>query len=160
MWRLRLYLKNFLPGIYILSLIVFLICSMNTSVYSQINPEISALLSQQQKLWNKGDIPGFMEFYKKDDNTSFVSSKGVNYGWNQILDRYKMAYPDKESMGNLEFKVIEFKALGESNYLVLGQYILRYDDDEASGYFSLVWERHQDQWRIISDHTSASVKKN
>jgi len=160
MCNINFAVNKFSPGFYKLCFVASFIFIMKTPVYSQIQPEISDLLSQQQELWNAGNIPGFMEFYKKDDNTSFVSSTGINYGWSEILNRYKAAYPDRKSMGNLEFNVLEYKALGEKNYLVLGQYILQYEDSEASGYFSLVWELFEGQWRIISDHTSASVKKN
>jgi len=111
MWRIRLYLKNFLPGIYILSLIVFLICSMNTSVYSQINPEISALLSQQQKLWNKGDIPDSWNFTKKTTTPVLCHPKasimdGIKF-WTDIrwLTRTRKAW------GTLNSKSLSLKLL-------------------------------------------------
>ena len=117
-------------------------------------------LKQQEEYWNGGDINRFMDTYYKSDSISFTSSNGVNYGWTNILERYKKAYPTKKEMGRLEFELIELRPLSDTHYLCLGKYTLRYPESTSNGFFSLLWQKIDEKWKIISDHTSASVKNN
>ena len=62
-------------------------------------------------------------------------------------------------MGRLEFELIELRPLSDTHYLCLGKYTLRYPESTSNGFFPLVWQKIDEKWKIISDHTSASVKK-
>lgn len=115
-------------------------------------------LTQQEHYWNAGDIDRFMSSYAQSDSIRFVSSNGINYGWHSILDRYKNAYPDKKKMGRLSFDIIELSPVSQDVYLCLGKYVLSYPEGKSDGYFSLIWKKTDGKWRIICDHTSASVK--
>jgi len=115
---------------------------------------ITEVLNTQQKAWNEGHIDGFMDAYLRDDSISFTGSRGISYGWDTIYNNYLKGYPDRAAMGQLQFEILEVKALGNAHALVLGRFTLYRENDKPSGYFSLVWKRHQGQWRIIADHTS------
>ncbi len=116
--------------------------------------EVKTALFKQQDDWNKADIEGFMQGYWKDPQMTFVGSSGVNYGWQTTLNNYKKNYPNKDAMGTLEFKVLEMKALAHNICYVIGQYTLIRKEDKPSGYFTLVWQKIDGQWFVISDHTS------
>src|SRR3954464_6514335 len=85
---------------------------------------IRAAMDKQVKEWNNGNIPAFMETYVKSDSLMFIGSKGITYGWDSTLARYKRNYPDKETMGKLRFEIKEMKQLSEKYFYVVGKFIL------------------------------------
>jgi hypothetical protein len=117
--------------------------------------EISSVLFEQQKHWNAGDIDKFMLGYWQSEDLSFVGSNGVTKGWHNILANYKIAYPNKAAMGQLEFTIIEIKLLEPDHALMLGQYKLFREKDVPVGFFTLIWAKIDDHWCIIMDHTSS-----
>src|SRR5690606_12720717 len=81
--------------------------------------KIQAVLIQQQESWNQGNLIGYMQGYHKSDSLLFVGKSGVHYGWQTTLDNYRKGYPDKASMGILDFDVIETKALSPEYYSMI-----------------------------------------
>ncbi len=110
-------------------------------------------MSAQQDSWNQGDIPGFMQYYWKHDSLKFIGSKGVTYGWQNTLDNYLRAYPDKKTMGKLTFTLIEVSELSPVSVYVIGKWHLE-KDKPAGGHFTLLWKKIDNSWVIVSDHTS------
>ncbi len=118
---------------------------------------IIAVLNAQVAAWNNGDIRAFMNGYKKSDLTKFVSSKGVTLGYNAVLERYLKNYPTKETMGKLSFSELDVKLLSAKNAHVVGRWALarpEKDGGDIGGYFSLLFEKTADGWKVIADHTS------
>jgi uncharacterized protein (TIGR02246 family) len=119
---------------------------------------IEAVLNAQQAAWNQADVDAFVIGYWHSPELTFSGSSGVSRGWDGVLARYKKNYPDRAAMGHLDFSGLEFRFLGPDAALVLGNYHLKREKGEASGVFSLVWERFPEGWKIIHDHTSAVEK--
>lgn len=111
-------------------------------------------MTGQETAWNKGDIPGFMHFYKNDSEIRFVSERGIDKGYETILKRYQKSYPDTATMGTLQFEILEFIPAGNTNAMVIGTWTLYRENDQPGGYFSLLWEKTPEGWKIINDHTS------
>jgi ketosteroid isomerase-like protein len=84
----------------------------------------------------------------------FVGKSGLNKGWQTTLDNYKRAYPTSEKMGTLLFENKEFESLGNEHFLVIGKWNLFRTSDTLRGYYSLVWKKDQEGWKIIADHSS------
>ena len=120
--------------------------------------EIIAVLMQQQKFWNTGDLEGYMKGYYKSDSLKFVSGGNVTYGWQTTLDHYKKSYPDKETMGRLTFSELEVTLLSEKAAVVTGKWELQRKNDHPWGMFTLVFKKTGCGWRIIHDHTSLATK--
>jgi ketosteroid isomerase-like protein len=116
---------------------------------------IRTVLSAQQTAWNRGDIPAFLEGYWNSPELTFAGSDGIVRGYDGLLARYRKSYPDKQTMGQLDFSGVEIRSLGPSAALVLGQWHLKRQAGDVGGVFSLVFQRFPDGWRIIHDHTSA-----
>jgi uncharacterized protein (TIGR02246 family) len=117
---------------------------------------IRKVLAAQVAAWNRGDLPAFMQGYKNAPDTTFIG-RSIQYGWQQVLDRYQRSYPTKENMGTLDFSEIQVRPLGPDYAVVTGKYHLARSAEgggEASGIFSLVWEKTAQGWKIILDHTS------
>jgi uncharacterized protein (TIGR02246 family) len=117
---------------------------------------IQKAIQTQEEAWNRGDVDAFMKFYKDSPDTTFIG-KTVQQGYAPILERYKKAYPDKDAMGKLDFSAIAVRSLGADYAVVTGRFHLARNaagGGDASGIFSLVWEKTPEGWKIILDHTS------
>lgn len=115
---------------------------------------ISAVLGAQQTAWNRGDVDTFLVGYWRSPELTFSGSSGVARGWDGVLARYKKNYPDRGTMGQLDFSELEFRFLGPDAALVLGRWHLKREKDDVGGVFTLVWQRFPDGWKIVHDHTS------
>lgn len=117
---------------------------------------IKQVLTDQVSAWNRGDIPAFMQGYKDSPDTTFIG-KTIRQGWQQVMERYKASYSTKDAMGTLEFSDLSIRMLGADYAVATGKYHLTRTaagGGDASGIFSLVWEKSAEGWKIILDHTS------
>jgi ketosteroid isomerase-like protein len=119
---------------------------------------ITKILEAQQNNWNRGDVDAFLEGYWHSPELTFSGSSGVARGWDGVVARYKRNYPDRATMGRLDFSDLEFRFLGRDAALVLGHWHLTRARGDIGGVFSLVWQRFPEGWRIVHDHTSAVEK--
>jgi ketosteroid isomerase-like protein len=119
---------------------------------------ITKILDAQQSNWNQGNVDAFLEGYWPSPDLTFAGRGGIARGWDGVLARYKKNYPDRATMGQLDFSGLEFRFLGADAALVLGQWHLARAQGDVGGVFSLVWQRFPGGWRIIHDHTSTVEK--
>jgi len=117
---------------------------------------ITTILFQQQEDWNKGAIDAFMEGYLNSNELVFSGASGPIYGWEATRERYKRVYSDRQKMGILKFDILNMLALSPTVIQMQGKFYLTRTIEDAQGYFTLNWIKVNDQWFIISDHTSAS----
>lgn len=118
---------------------------------------IKQVLIGQKSAWNRGDIDTFMHGYKNSPETTFIG-KSIAYGYEPILERYKKNYSSHDAMGTLDFSDVTVKMLGENYAVVTGKFHLARTaagGGDASGIYSLIFEREPDGWRIILDHSSS-----
>ena len=115
---------------------------------------VRAVLAEQVRAWNQGDLPAFVRTYSTE--TLFVG-KEVTRGNAGVLQRYQRNYPTREKMGTLQFSDIEVRFLGRDFASVLGRYQLARTVEgggSAQGIFTLLLKRSGRNWTIILDHTS------
>lgn len=143
-------------------------CSWNTNTGRQddtsvsadeaIVAEIESILQQQSVAWNHSDIPGFMEAYWKSPRLTFSSGGQTTRGWEATCKRYQTKYDTPEKMGQLTFGNLETSLLNPNAALVLGTWKLALDDQSnPGGNFSLVFQKIQERWVIVHDHTSVQT---
>jgi uncharacterized protein (TIGR02246 family) len=121
------------------------------------NEGIQQVLHQQVEAWNRGDINAFMRGYKDAPDTTFIG-KSIERGYAPILARYKKAYASKDAMGRLDFSDIEVRSLGPQYAVATGRFHLTRTTaggGDATGIFSLLWEKTIEGWKIILDHTTS-----
>jgi hypothetical protein len=114
---------------------------------------IKYILETQQEAWNKGDIDSFMNGYWKSSELTFIGSNGVTKGWEQTLSNYKKRYPDVKTMGRLEFETISLEMISDKAFQMIGKYTLYREEDQPSGFFTLLWKKIDEKWVIVSDQT-------
>jgi ketosteroid isomerase-like protein len=118
--------------------------------------DIIKVLVAQEDAWNKGDLQAFIQGYKNSPDTLFVTHQ-VFRGVDGMIDEYRHNYPTKAAMGTLGFSELEVHPLDEKFAVVLGKYHLdrgKKDGGNADGIFSLVFEKTDQGWKIIVDHTT------
>jgi ketosteroid isomerase-like protein len=120
---------------------------------------IRALLTRQEADWNRGEIAAFMSGYARVPTLVFTSGGQIWRGYEDALARYRLNYPDRETMGRLTFADLEITLLGDSAAVVLGEWSLRRAKDAPHGVFTLVLRKEADGWKIIHDHTSAAPRR-
>jgi ketosteroid isomerase-like protein len=129
------------------------------SSQSAVEREVRAVLDQQVREWNAGNLAGFMETYAKSDSTRFASGGDVSLGWQTVFQRYRTKYGDRAAMGTLTFSDLEVKSLGPEAALAFGRWHLKREHNEPSGLFTLIFHKTPEGWRIVHDHTSAAERK-
>lgn len=116
-----------------------------------------AVIRKSAEDWNRGDIAAFVSSYERSPETTFVGT-GVSHGTENILARYRRAYPDTAHMGKLTFSELQPRMLTPALAIVTGRFALERDPasgGRSTGIFTLVLRRGPDGWRIIHDHTSS-----
>lgn len=122
---------------------------------SKEQKEIENVLKTQVNLWNKGDVPGFMEYYDNSEDLKFIGKNGITSGWKATLQRYLSTYPDQETMGNLSFDIMEIDVTAGKTAWVLGKWqLIRPQKGDVGGYFTLLMKKIKGRWLIVRDHTS------
>lgn len=126
------------------------------SFQDQHTPEsiLKAKMELQSTCWNDGDFECFMQPYWKSDSLKFIGSSGVTYGWTNTLNRYKVGYPTEKERGILVFDIISIEHLSEDYIYMLGKWHLTRDIEDLQGHFTLIWKKIDNDWLIISDHSS------
>ena len=131
------------------------ICAQQ-SVSKNDSISIVTKLFKQQDDWNTGDLDAFMKGYLKTEHLVFSGSSGPIYGWKATRDRYEKSYSTRQLMGILDFEFLNIISLSDSVAQLQGSFYLKRDMEDSKGFFTLTWLKIEDQWFIISDHTSFS----
>jgi uncharacterized protein (TIGR02246 family) len=140
-------------------LLVLASVSAHSQELKPASPEelgVVKVLLAQEAAWNRGDLEAFAKGYKDSPDTLFVT-KQISRGYAGMLESYKRDYPNKAVMGTLTFSELEVHPLDEKFAVVLGKYHLergKKDGGNTEGMFSLVFEKTDDGWKIIIDHTT------
>jgi uncharacterized protein (TIGR02246 family) len=137
------------------SLLLLLALFLTVSAPAQ-ETEIRQLLDQQTAAWNRGDIDAFMTTYENSPRTTFVGQK-VEYGYANILARYKRLYATPAAMGKLAFTHLAIRVLDPNYAVATGNFHLERTagaGGNADGIFSLIFKKEPQGWKIVLDHTS------
>ena len=121
-----------------ISLLLFIFNSCAKSPQSNIS-EIDAIkkvLATQQIFWNNGDIDRFMLGYLNSDKFKFSWVNGIEYGWKNALEKYKISYPTKESMGEFSFEILDVKLTSDTTATLNGKWGLIRINDNPKGSFT------------------------
>ncbi len=124
-------------------------------VMSREELDVVKVVLAQEKAWNAGDIDAYAQAYKDSPDLTFIGAH-VSHGYAEMLNEYRHAYPNKDSMGTLSYSEIEPHALDEKFAVMVGKYHLergRKQGGNADGFFSLVLEKTAQGWKIVVDHS-------
>ncbi|UCF21077.1 MAG: nuclear transport factor 2 family protein [Gemmatimonadota bacterium] len=121
-----------------------------------LRASVDSLLTASEQAWNAGDLDGFLFWYERGPETSFMGSTGLLHGWEEIRGRYAPLFEWGAARDSLRFEELETRPLAPWLGLATARYVLFQGDSvTSSGVFTLVVERTVEGWRIIHDHSSA-----
>lgn len=111
--------------------------------------------NKQEECWNAHDLECYVEAYYHSNDIQTISRAGVTKGYSNILRDYKTYFP-ADRMGQLHFDEIELKRLSDEYYYVFGRFNLNYQSPDTlyQGWFSVLMEKIDGDWYLISDHSS------
>jgi hypothetical protein len=118
---------------------------------------ILAVLTQQSRDWNTGNLAAFATGYKNSPDILFIGST-VRHGYADMLAGYRKSYPTRAAMGTLTFAALTVQFLDAHFATVTGHFHLDRSTaagGAANGYFLLVMENTSAGWKIVRDDTTA-----
>jgi uncharacterized protein (TIGR02246 family) len=115
---------------------------------------IPAALTASADAWNKADLPGHIRLYIEE--AIFMGRDGPIQGRQRVGESLARSFwRDGKPNQQLSFDRIEVRPLGDGHALSTGHFVLSGGGEaDRSGWFSLIWEKTSDGWRIIHDHSS------
>ncbi len=124
---------------------------------AELQAAVDALLDSSAEAWNGGDLDGFLYWYERSPETTFMGSTGLTRGWNTVRGRYVERFQPGAERDSLRFEDLETRPLGPGLGLATARYVLFQGDSITShGVFTLVLEETSEGWRIVHDHSSES----
>jgi len=115
--------------------------------------EIRARLDSTALGWNRGELAMYMAAYTPD--ASEMLPDGVAHGRDRIEQTMKQGFwRTGRPVQQLHYEHVEVRMLGEDNALVTGEFVLTgADRPQRTGWFTSVWARTDNGWRMIHDHS-------
>lgn len=122
--------------------------------WSAEEARILALSQASADAWNRGDLKGHLAIYSGD--MTFMTRTGPRPGVEPLEKAFAEKYfKDGRPRQTLSFDNRVIRRLGPDAALETGRYLLTGGGEpEQSGWFTLVWVRTADGWRVIHDHSS------
>lgn len=138
-----------------LGVLLMMACNSADNAGKKDKHELAGILFKQQQAWNTGNLEAFMDGYSRDTGMQFITRRGVRKGWQATLNGYRKSYPNKDSMGELEFKIQQLEFLDDRGDVghIVGTWKLIRHNDTPGGHFSLITRREAQGHRIWIDHT-------
>jgi uncharacterized protein (TIGR02246 family) len=115
--------------------------------------EIRARLDSTALGWNRGELAMYLAAYTPD--ASEMLADGVAHGRDRIEQTMKQGFwRTGRPLQQLHYEHVEVRMLGDDHALVTGQFVLTgADRPPRTGWFTSVWARTGDGWRMIHDHS-------
>lgn len=116
--------------------------------------EIAALVQESADAWNRGDLRGHLALYV--DSVTFMTANGPRPGVAAVEASFSRTYwQDGRPLQRLGFEQVVVRPLAPGAALATGRFVLSGGGrDEQSGWFTLVWVRTAEGWRVVHDHSS------
>jgi uncharacterized protein (TIGR02246 family) len=116
--------------------------------------DVRRKLQSTADAWNRADLAGHVGTYA--DSAAFMTGRGPMIGRDKIETSLRRGFwRDGKPVQTLRYEHVHVRALGRDHALVTGRFVLTGGSrEDASGWFSLVWERGPQGWQEIHDHSS------
>lgn len=114
---------------------------------------IRAVLDTTAAGWNRGDLPAYLSAYTP--YATEMLSTGPAGGVEAIEKTMREGFwRTGRPLQQLRYESVDVRMLGRDNALVTGRYVLTGGErPERSGWFTTVWTRTPQGWRMIHDHS-------
>ena len=117
--------------------------------------EIGAALRASAEAFNRGDLDGHLAIYI--EAATMMTGSGPRPGRDRIKAGFSTKYFDAEGkpFQQLGFDSLAVHSLGSDHAYVTARWSLTGGGrPELGGWFTLIWEKRPEGWRVLHDHTS------
>ena len=140
----------------IVSVFVFFISASHAFAQAKMSKDekaIRATLEMTAEGWNKGDLNQYLSAYVPQ--ATEMRSTGPAGGVEAIEKTMKEGFRKAgKPLQVLRYENIVVRMIGNKGALVTGQYILSGGGRaDRKGWFTTVWVKTRDGWRMIHDHS-------
>ena len=135
---------------------MFLLAVFSVGALGQQNKDeqaIRALLQTTADGWNKGDLNQYLSVYTT--GATEMLSTGPAGGVEAIEKTMKEGFwKTGKPLQTLRYENLVVRIIGKKAALVTGKFVLTgADRPDRTGWFTTVWEKTKDGWRMIHDHS-------
>ena len=132
----------------------FTITGCEAASGTQDEAALRRLLQESADAFNAGDLSGHLASY--DDSVTFMTKSGPRPGIAPIEKAFRERYfKDGKPKQQLRFEQVAVRFLSDDVALVTGRYVLSGGNEpEQSGWFTTLWKRTLQGWRVVHDHSS------
>ncbi len=115
--------------------------------------QIRQALDSTSAGWNRGNLQQYLGAYTPDAQE--MGPNGPRGGVEVIENTMKNGFwKTGRPLQVLRYEHVNVRLLGKANALVTGQFILSGNNKpDRTGWFTTVWEKTSDGWRMIFDHS-------
>lgn len=129
--------------------------SMLLSAQSKLENEIIELMRTEERVWNAGDLKGYVDLYLPEAETRFLTKKGMVKGKADILAFYEKYYWPKEKMGTLSLSHDSIEIINKKTAYTTGFFtVIHADGRKQEGRFSGLVKKVKGRWYLYTDHSS------
>jgi uncharacterized protein (TIGR02246 family) len=135
--------------------LAFLLLSVSGFGQLKAEQEIIDFMRHEEKVWNAGDLKGYVELYLPDAETRFLTKKAVVKGKAAILEFYEKYYWPKEKMGQLSLSHDSIEIINKNTAYTTGFFtVIHADGKKQEGRFSGLMKKRKGKWYMYTDHSS------
>lgn len=120
---------------------------------AQDRAEMTASLAQSAAAWNRADLKGHLALY--DPSVTMMTKTGPRPGVAPIEAAFGERYfKDGKPKQALRMESASIRMLSPTSALMTGRFVLSGGElPEQSGWFTLLWVKTAQGWRVVHDHT-------
>ena len=115
---------------------------------------IKAVFDTTAAGWNRGELPVYLSAYV--DSATAMGSNGLERGVQGIERQMRGGFwRTGRPLQMLSYDHLEIRPIGPDQAIATGQYILTGGGrPNRTGWFTTIWVRTPDGWRMVHDHSS------
>jgi ketosteroid isomerase-like protein len=116
--------------------------------------QMLAALRASTEAWNRGDLRGHLAIY--DKSMTAMTKGGPRPGVAELERSFmRTFFRDGKPKQQLRTEQVAIRRLSADAALMTGRFVLTGGGEpEQSGWFTLVWQRTAEGWKVIHDHSS------
>lgn len=116
--------------------------------------EILALTEKLSADWNRGDMDGYLNAYRQDDQMAILFRSTVISGFDAMETMFRGTWTDEEKMGDFETEGVTVQLVSPGLAIAKGIFEHQFTDEKIIGAFTHVWQQTDAGWKIIHEQTS------
>ncbi len=122
---------------------------------SDAEQAVQQALNGQVQAWNEGNLEAAMIYYWNSPDMLWISSKGVEKGYQEVLDMFRADFKDPSKMGVYTYEPLHIEQVSpEAVFYVFKWKIALEGTRLMGGVSSQLWKNVAGNWVATTEHAS------